>query len=203
MIIESPLQSNVSQYRNLENPFWMSYWLQSSPHGKHQTFIPPKIKYLQVVGIYELEGFPSLVSQGEAGGRSGSSWSRFLAQEASGGSWLRWSDRRDWFQKEVKRCTCWVLELTVLYIYIYIYIYVCLLSIVFYFCVLFSLICFMSTPYIPHLQHPRQHPPPCPQATEQIGQLKKESGECREALTKREQDPWEILGDCQFSWKSM
>ena len=128
--------SNVSQYRNLENPFWMSYWLQSSPHGKHQTFIPPKIKYLQVVGIYELEGFPSLVSQGEAGGRSGSSWSRFLAQEASGGSWLRWSDRRDWFQKEVKRCTCWVLELTVLYIYTYIYI---CLSIVY--CIL--LLCFV------------------------------------------------------------
>lgn len=101
---------------------------------KAPNFHAPKMKYLQVVGIYELEGFPSLVSQGEAGGRSGSSWSRFLAQEASGGSWLTWSDRRERFQKEVKRCTGWVLELTVLYIYIHMYIFV--------YCRLYSIVVF-------------------------------------------------------------
>ena len=67
--------------------------------------------------------------------------------------------------------------------------------------------CFMGTPYIIYIYPSSPASPaafsPCPQATEQIGQLKKESGECREALTKREQDPWEILDDCQFLWKSM
>lgn len=53
---------------------------------------------------------------------------------------------------------------------------ICLLSIVFYCCVLFSLICFMSTPYIiyiPHLQHPHAFSPHALRPQNKLGNSKR------------------------------